>query len=203
MPHGGMADADTRALFVMTLGRLGRPQPGYISVLWEKRDQLTPFGLSFLAIAVKENPGNKSLLQPILAEIKKSANQDTEEAWYEGSPSGGWSFDSPLRTHAGALLAYASTASNDAMTGKYLKGLLSRRKYGMWGNTQENVFGIMGVYESANNKAGGNAPSMLLKVNDRDYDNTQMEQNSSQIRRLKLVEDDLNMEDGKASEQVI
>lgn len=27
--HGGMADGDTRALFVMTLGRLGRPQPGW------------------------------------------------------------------------------------------------------------------------------------------------------------------------------
>lgn len=203
MPHGGMADADTRALFVMTLGRLGRPQPGYISILWQKKEQLTPFGLSFLAIAVKENPGDKSLLQPILARIKEAASQDTDQAWYEGDPKGGWTFDSPLRTHAGALLASASANLGDGMTGKYLKGLLDRRKGGMWGNTQENVFGIMGVYEAASKKIGGDAPLMLLHINDKPYDDTQMEQNSKQIKRLNLEESDLRIAKGQASKQVV
>lgn len=203
MPHGSIADADTRALFVMTLGRLGRPQPGYISILWQKKDQLSAFGLSFLAIAVKENPGDQSLLQPILAEIKKTATQDADQAWYQGDPKGGWTMDSPLRTHAGALMAYATANTGDNMTSKYLKGLMERRQGGMWGNTQENVFGIMGVYESSVNKAGGETPLMLLQVNGKAYDDTQMEKNSPQIRRLKLAESDLSIKNGASSPQTV
>ena len=203
MPHGGMADADTRALFVMTLGRLGRPQPGYVSLLWQKRETMTPFGFSFLAIAVKEMPGDKSLLQPILAEIKNAAKADSKSAWYEGSPQGGWSFDSPLRTHASALLAYASTDRSNEMSGKYLTGLLERRQGGLWGNTQENVFGIMGVYEASQQKAGGTAPLMELSVNKNVYTEDQMEKNSSRVRRIKLVESDLSMTDDKKSTQEV
>src|SRR5208283_1401814 len=67
MPHASIPDGDTRALFVMTLVRLGRPQSAMISTLWQAKDKLTPFGLAFLAIAVKESKGDQSLLQPILA----------------------------------------------------------------------------------------------------------------------------------------
>ena len=30
------------------------------------------------------------------------------QAWYEGGRKGGWSMDSPLRTHAAALLAFGA-----------------------------------------------------------------------------------------------
>ncbi len=203
MPHGGMADADTRALFVMTLGRLGRPQPGYVSLLWQKRESMTPFGLSFLAIAVKEMPGDQSLLQPILAEIKNAAQTNSKEAWYEGSPQGGWSFDSPLRTHASALLAFASADRTNEMSGKYLTGILERQRGGLWGNTQENVFGIMGVYEASLQKAGGTAPLMELSINQKVYTEDQMEKSSSRVRRLKFVESDLSMTKDEKSKQEV
>ena len=99
MPHMGMADADTRALFVMTLGRLGGPQSSYVSTLWAARDQLTPFGLAFLGVAVAEGAGDKSLLPPILAAMKAAAKEVPSEAFYDGKGGGhGFSFDSPLRT---------------------------------------------------------------------------------------------------------
>ncbi|MBN2441790.1 MAG: hypothetical protein JXJ04_10600, partial [Spirochaetales bacterium] len=86
MPHGGMADGDTRALIVMTLGRLGRPQSSYISTLWREKDQLTGFGLSFLAIAVKEMGGEMALLEDILAEIRRIAEEKSDEAYFDKKP---------------------------------------------------------------------------------------------------------------------
>jgi uncharacterized protein YfaS (alpha-2-macroglobulin family) len=196
IPHGNMADGDTRALFVMTLGRLGRPQPGYVSMLWNKKEKLTPFGLSFLAIAVKEMPGDKSLLEPILAEIKQIAEENDKEHWYEGKPKGGWSLDSPLRTHASALLAYATSGKTDGTAGKFMNGLLKRRRNGLWGNTQENVFGIMGVYAATSRKLGGDVPKMLLTVNGKEYHEADLEKNSDRVLRLTLTESDLRF-DGK------
>jgi uncharacterized protein YfaS (alpha-2-macroglobulin family) len=194
MPHGGMADGDTRALFVMTLGRLGRPQQAYINSLWNNRKELTPFGLSFLAIAIKELPGDHSLLEPVLAEVKNAAQQNNNEAWYDGNRKGGWSFDSPLRTHAAAVLA--SAISGDGLTTKLLSGLLKRRTYGMWGNTQENVFGIMGVHAaSVNSIEGQKGPEMVLKVNTKTIPESAMEKNSPQVNRIKLAEADLFLKD--------
>jgi uncharacterized protein YfaS (alpha-2-macroglobulin family) len=199
MPHGNMPDADTRALFVMTLGRLGRPQPGYIEVLWRHREQLTPFGLSFLAIAVKEMAGKQSLLESILAEIRKAVIEEEQEAYYIGEPKGGWSLDSPLRTHGTTLIAFALTGGSGEIAGKLLTGLLARRRGGLWGNTQENVFGIMGIYAAATRKVGnGSSPRMELAVYDKKIPETEMEKVSGRVHRLTLEESELALRDGIA-----
>jgi uncharacterized protein YfaS (alpha-2-macroglobulin family) len=205
MPHGGMADGDTRALFVMTLGRLGRPQPAYVSSLWRERKKLTPFGLSFLAIAVREMPGDQSLLQPILEEIRKAAKEEKQEAYFAGARKGGWSFGSPLRTHGSALIAFASAGhgADDGMSGKLLTGLLKRRKYGMWGNTQENVFGIMGVHAVAGTSRGGSAPKMDLRVAGKAVAESEMEKVSGRVRRLTLHESDLALGEGREETRMV
>jgi uncharacterized protein YfaS (alpha-2-macroglobulin family) len=197
IPHGSIADADTRALFVMTLGRLGRPQPGYISVLWRSREKLSPFGLAFLAIAVRELPGDQSLLQPILEEIRKAANEEETEAYFSGRRKGGWSFDSPLRSHGGALIAYASSGGSAEMSGKLLTGLLKRRQGGLWGNTQENVFGIMGVHTIAARKEGGEAPKIELNIHGRVVSEPEMEALSKRVCRITLQESELGLREGK------
>jgi uncharacterized protein YfaS (alpha-2-macroglobulin family) len=199
MPHGGMADADTRAFFVMTLGRLGRAQPGYISTLWQRRETLSPFGLAFLGVAASELPGGHALVQPILAEVRRAAKEEGEDAWYEGSPRGGWSLGSPLRTHAGALLAYASAGGAGDMAQKLLHGLLKRRRGGLWGNTQENVFGIMALATLAGSSAGGrDAPGTELTVAGRRIDGKALERVSRRVRRLRLGEADLALTPGRA-----
>jgi len=200
IPHGGMADADTRAYFVMTLGRLDRPQPAYVSTLWREKSKLTPFGLAFLAVAVSEMQGrDQSLLQPILAEVEAAATKSEQEAWFDGKPHGGWSMDSPLRTHATSLLAFASGgAASGKMSGKLLTGLLKRQQGGMWGNTQENVFGIMGVARLAQSAQGGSAPRMSLTLDGRPVKDGDMEVVSQRVRRLRLTEADLSLKAGQA-----
>ena len=204
MPHGGMADADTRALFVMTLGRLGRPQPGYISVLWNQREKLTAFGLSFLALAAKELPNEHALLENILTEIRNAAEEEELEAYYAGQAKGGWSFDSPLRTHGASLLAFAESGGDSEMTAKFLKGLLHRRKGGLWGNTQENVFGIMGVHAAATqNSSGPASASMQLFMNGKNVDLSAMERSSDRVSRLSLDESELRLAQNAESIQEV
>ncbi|MBI3182504.1 MAG: hypothetical protein HYZ28_10195 [Myxococcales bacterium] len=196
MPHGGMADADTRALFVVTLGRLGRPQPSYLSSLWRERQKLTPFGLSMLAVAVSESE-DSSLLQPVLAEVRKAAQESPQEAWFEGDRAAGWSMGSPLRTHGMALLAFSGDTRSDA-SAKLLSGLLKRRVGGLWGNTQENVFGIMGVAKLAGSAgAPGPAPKLQLAVDGREITDGAMEAVSPRVRRYLAPSDALALARGR------
>lgn len=160
MPHGGMPDGDTRALFVMTLGRMDRPQPAYVATLWRKRDKLSAFGAAFLAVAASELASpDRGLIDAMLAEVRSKAKEAATEAYYEGQPDGGWSMGSPLRTHATALLAFSQAAPGDGMKGKLLSGLLERQRGGLWGNTQENVFGIMAVAQAIRTSSASGGPA--------------------------------------------
>lgn len=201
--HGNMADGDTRALFVMTLGRLGRPQPQYINSLWEKRDSLSAFGLSLLAIAVDEmQGGNKALLGPILQRIRDLAEEDSESAYFTGNRDGGYSMGSPLRSHAGAVLAYATTGEDVAGVGqKFLRGLLERRTHGLWGNTQENVYGMMGVYEMAGNASASDDMSWNMQIKNRSIDPDEMEAPDPNIRRIRFS--DAELEVGSETESIL
>ena len=66
-------------------------------------------------------------------------------------------------------LAYAATRPGDEMSVKLMAGLLSRQQNGQWGNTQENVFGVMAV-AAAVGRARGDAPEVGLAVNGRAVD---------------------------------
>ncbi|MDP1822229.1 MAG: alpha-2-macroglobulin family protein [Archangium sp.] len=156
MPHAGMPDGDTRALVVLTLNRLGKPQPSYVSTLWTERAKLSAFGVAMLAVTVSEGGGDRSLLEPMLAHVQAESKKDEAEAWFEGARKGGYSMDSPLRTHAASLLAFGSGGTKSEMPAKLLTGLLKRKDgSGGWGNTQENVYGIMGIAKLA----GGSGPA--------------------------------------------
>lgn len=142
-------------------------------------------------------PGDQSLLEPILEEIRKAAQEEEKEAYFSGNRKGGWSMDSPLRTHASALLAYASAGGPGEMSGKLLTGLLKRRRYGLWGNTQENVFGIMGVHALASKKTGGDGPKIALTVQGKYIPEAEMEVLSERVRRFSMEESDLALREGK------
>ena len=166
MPHAAMPDGDTRALIVLTLNRLGRPQPSYVSTLWTERSKLSAFGVAMLAVTVSEGGGDKSLLEPMLAFVQAEAKKDEAQAWFEADRKGGYSMDSPMRTHAASLLAFATGGSKSDMGAKLLTGLLKRKDGGGgFGNTQENVYGIMGITKLAGSSAAaGTAPQTQLRV---------------------------------------
>lgn len=204
MPHAAIADGDTRALFVMTLGRLGRPQPAWIERLWSDRSKLTAFGLSFLEVSAQEIDPHHPLIDPIRAEIAKAAKRQADEAWFEGDRSQGWSMDSPLRTHAASLLAFSTGGD---LGGPLLTGLLDRQEGGMWGNTQENVFGIMGVRAVAARSKDGGTPAITLTRSSgaaagAPIDLRAMEAPSARVRRLTLGSEALGLGAGAATQTI-
>lgn len=199
MPHASMADADTRALMVLTLNRLGRPQPSYVSTLWNAKKELSAFGIAMLAVTVSEGGGDRSLLEPMLAEVNAQAQKSESQAWFDGKKKGGWSMDSPLRTHAAALLAYGTGSATNELSGKLLTGLLKRKNgYGIWGNTQENVYGVMGVAKLAGSGAGAAAPAATLTVGGKSVSMEQLEAVSKGVRRYSVAGSAAGVADGAA-----
>jgi uncharacterized protein YfaS (alpha-2-macroglobulin family) len=194
MPHGAIPDGDTKALFVMTLGRLGRPQPAMLEALWAERAKLTPFGLSLLAVAAQESTGHQGLAEPMLAAIRQAAKEDEREAWYVGERGKGYSMGSPLRTHAGALLAFAGARPGAEASRKLLGGLLSRATNGGWGNTQENVFGIMAVATLARAGREDGGPKAELAIAGRPVPLSAMEPVSARVRRFSADEEALDLD---------
>lgn len=192
MPHASMPDGDTRALIVLTLNRLGRPQPAYVATLWREHAKLSVFGVAMLAVTVSEGGGERALLPAMLAEVEAQAKKTESEAWFDGERKGGWSMDSPLRAHAAALLAYGAGDTKSDLSGRFLTGLLKRKSgYGVWGNTQENVYGIMGVAKLVGRHVGGEAPRAKLTVQGALVDVEQLEKVSTSVRRLTVpVKDD-------------
>lgn len=190
----GDLSADIRAFYVMTLGRLGRSQASYINTLWHSRDKLSVFGLSVLATAIREIGGNMPLLEEVLREIRNQSIENEEEAWFNERGNGGWSMGSGLRSHGAALSAFALSGVETEFTGKLLRGLLNRRKNGLWGSTQENVFGIMGIYDAMGHSATENENAELsVTLNNREFSFKKMEKLSSNIYRLILDESSLNL----------
>jgi uncharacterized protein YfaS (alpha-2-macroglobulin family) len=194
-----MADGDTRALVCLTLNRLGRPQPSYVATLWNDRAKLSPFGIAMLAVAVSEGGGDKALLDPMLAEVRRADQESPAEAWYEGERSHGWSMASPLRAHAAALLAFADSHERNEAAGKLLTGLLHRQdSYGMWGNTQENVYGIMGVAALVGHSdTPGESPRGSLRVGSTDVDLASAEKVSSRVRRYRAPLSQVGIGEGR------
>lgn len=197
MNSGGDADADTLAFFAMTLGRMGRPQIKLMGDLWKNKNALSPFGLSLLAAAHKEAgsraPEREVPLRDVLNAIRKEASERADSATFEGSSSGSWSFDSPTRKNAVALMAYAIAAPDDPMTVKFLRGLLDKRQHGFWGTTQGNVFGIMAVYHLVSGSAGtgGTAREVSVTVDGKRYAGSQLTKLSDRSYSLKVGEADL------------
>ncbi|MDR1901602.1 MAG: hypothetical protein LBQ88_04880 [Treponema sp.] len=167
----GDADADTLAFFAMTLGRMNRPQISLMQDLWRSKNLLTPFGLSFLATAVKEAGDRTVPLSEVLSEIRKAAVETADSAAFPGSPRGNWSFDTPTRANAAALMAYAVGDPQNPLTAKFLRGLMEKRRDGLWGTTQGNVFGIMAVYHLTSGSAltGRSAPSFTVSIDGKNY----------------------------------
>ncbi|MCP4221688.1 MAG: hypothetical protein GY765_44105, partial [bacterium] len=127
--------------------------------------------------------------------------EEKQEAYFTGKPKGGWSMGSPLRAHGSALIAFSGGTGKRSladMGGKLLSGLLKRRRGGMWGNTQENVFGIMGVHAIAG-KADGEAPDIALTLQGKEIREAEMEAMSERARRYRAAGSLLGMSAGEAA----
>jgi hypothetical protein len=76
------------------------------------------------------------------------------------------------------------------MTSKLLTGLLARRTHGLWGNTQEDVFGIMAVARAS--QATNDKPAFTIKVNGKAIDASRIHTVTDHQKRLTLEAADVD-----------
>jgi uncharacterized protein YfaS (alpha-2-macroglobulin family) len=105
--------------------------------------------------------------------------------------------DSSLRSHAASLLAFSGETGEKGLTQKLLNGLLNRAQNGQWGNTQENVFGIMSVASTVLAQGEVRVDDLELLINDRPVSIAKMESTSPRVKRIAIPTHDLGLAEGR------
>ncbi|MGB3341418.1 MAG: Ig-like domain-containing protein [bacterium] len=114
---------------------------GYMSRLFEKRDQISLFGKTLLlkAAHIYGNSYYKKELGRLL--LNKIKMAPTTAHFEEQDASGmAWIWHSNVRTTALILQAFLETGGEFTNAEKIIKWLVTERKVGRWRSTQENIY---------------------------------------------------------------
>ncbi|MBR90595.1 MAG: hypothetical protein CMO66_04900 [Verrucomicrobiales bacterium] len=128
-------DLGARCLAVYVLGLMGKAEPGYLEVLYEKRASLKREDRAILALAMVRANGSDGRVPVLL----RRQNMDEE-----GSQD---SFGGRERTAAIELLAWVHHRPKSPVTRKLVGELLDHRVNGHWRTTQGNAWSMMALAE--------------------------------------------------------
>lgn len=147
--HGDKMFAPTAAFMVDVLAETGKPDPGYMTRLYEERERLPLFARALLlhALAIsKQSPGMvQKLDQGVESQLRISANTATvaENVGDEYAKL----MDSPARTAAMVLRALLAVDPKHPLAAKVARGLLQARRGGTWRSTQETAYALLALDE--------------------------------------------------------
>jgi hypothetical protein len=135
------------ASYVLALA--GAPEPSYHELMFENRASLPDFGKALLALAIIEASGPATMVDALVSDLLAEAQIDGAEASLVGEYEDQWwmSMHSSVRSSALALMVLMQSRPNDALVGKFARGLLRARKGSRWMSTQENAFAILALTE--------------------------------------------------------
>lgn len=131
----------TKSFILYTLALWDKYDHGYLSKLFEKRDQVSLFGKTLLlkAAHIYGNSHYRSELRRIL--MNKIKMSPTTAHFEEPDESGmSWIWHSNVRTTALILQAFLETGGEFDNAEKIIKWLVNERKIGRWRSTQENIY---------------------------------------------------------------
>ncbi len=123
-----------RAFICHTLAIMGRAEPAYHEVLNKKRALLSQESRALLALAILESKGSQKTADSLLRMQDKAVKAD-------------WWFGSVARAQGIRLLAWSKVAGKSAAADDVANALLSLRTRGHWGDTQSNVWALLGFAE--------------------------------------------------------
>lgn len=140
-PYNLNVQLTTKCFILYALALWDKYNYGYLSKLFEKRDQIPLFGKTLLlkAAALYDNSYYvKELRRILLNKIKMSP---TTAHFEEADETGmSWIWHSNVRTTALILEALLETGGEFANAEKIIKWLVNERKSGRWRSTQENIY---------------------------------------------------------------
>jgi len=146
----------TEALAVYVLARAGTPESLHVATLYGKRENMPLFGRAFLLRAAAMTEGAEDIRQGLVREFNNHMRISPTEAHIEDDedPRLWWCWHTPVRTTAIVLGALLEAEPDHPMAASMVRWLLSSRRNGRWGNTQENVYAFdaiaryFAIYES-------------------------------------------------------
>lgn len=131
----------TKSFILYALALWDKYDHGYLSKLFEKRDQVSLFGKTLLlkAAHIYDNAHYRNELRRIL--LNKIKMSPTTAHFEEPDESGmSWIWHSNVRTTALILQAFLETGGEFDNAEKIIKWLVNERKIGRWRSTQENIY---------------------------------------------------------------
>lgn len=140
-PYNKNVQLTTKCFILYALALWNKHDHGYMSRLFEKRDQISLFGKTLLLKAAHiygNSYYEKELRRILLNKIKMAPTT----AHFEEPDAIGmaWIWHSNVRTTALILQALIETKGEFANAEKIIKWLVTERKAGRWRSTQENIY---------------------------------------------------------------
>jgi uncharacterized protein YfaS (alpha-2-macroglobulin family) len=152
---------DAFATYVLT-AFVGADQ-GFLSRLFEERGKMPLYGRAFLLRALSA-AGRKDLGKRLADELAGSV--PAAGLLHEVKGDLAWYWSSDVRTTAVVLWALAEAAPGDPRLGQMARALLAARHDGRWGNTQENVFGLLALASLAQARASVGQVVVSVRLGD-------------------------------------
>ncbi len=154
--HGAEAfssGANVRAYALYVLAELGQPDPGLTGALYEQRSKLDRYGLAYLAMALYLGNGNQmdARVTTVLDELRQAATVEGDLAHWQDIRKDYWGMGTSVRTTAIALSDLARIASNDPLASQAVRWLMTQRRDGAWGTTQETSMAIIALVDHLSN----------------------------------------------------
>ncbi|MEK0449778.1 MAG: hypothetical protein RL088_2046 [Verrucomicrobiota bacterium] len=128
------AKLSERAFICHTLAIMGRAEPAYHELLNKKRALLSQESRALLALAILESKGSQKTADSLLRMQDKAVKAD-------------WWFGSVARAQGIRLLAWSKVTGKSAAADDVANALLALRNRGHWGDTQSNVWALLGFAE--------------------------------------------------------
>jgi uncharacterized protein YfaS (alpha-2-macroglobulin family) len=154
--HGADAfssGANVRAYALYVLAELGQPDPGLTGALYEQRSKLDRYGLAYLAMALYVGNNNQAdaRVTTVLDELKHAATVEGDLAHWQDTRHDYWGMGTSVRTTAIALSDLARIASGDPLASQAVRWLMTQRRDGAWGTTQETSMALIALVDHLTN----------------------------------------------------
>jgi uncharacterized protein YfaS (alpha-2-macroglobulin family) len=140
-PYNKNVQLTTKAFILYALVLWDEYDHGYLSKLFEKRDQISLFGKTLLLKAADQY-GNSYYVGELRRILLNKIKMAPTTAHFEEHDDAGmsWIWHSNVRTTALVLQAFLETGGEFPHAEKIIKWLVAERKIGRWRSTQENIY---------------------------------------------------------------
>ncbi len=151
--EGFSSGANVRAYALYVLADLGQPDPGLTGALYEQRSKLDRYGLAYLAMALYIGNDNQAdaRVATVLDELKQAATVEGDLAHWQDARKDYWGMGTSVRTTAIALSDLARMTTGDPLAAQAVRWLMTQRRDGAWGTTQETSMALIALVDQLTN----------------------------------------------------